>query len=475
MKKPLLFILFTAGLALSVMAQQPAGAATFTKDQLSADLSFLIKTIENVHPHPYHAISKERMGRLRDSVQGLFKDGMTARDAWPGLARIVAALDEGHSNFNHPASFVENMRSGGEKLFPILVNEYDGEALYTRYNLSGDSSLATGDRILSVNGRPVKELVDYFTSFYGGLPVWRQLQVMNDFAGNLAFHGILPPYRVVYRKGDTQKEMVVDGLLFPEIIARVGEIRKKMPATGSSSPYTFSRLENNTGYLNFRSMRDLDRFSVFLDSVFTEIKNNPVSGLIIDLRQNGGGNSALGEKLLSYITDKPYLMAAGTLWKVSEEYKAFIREQEKTNSVYASAGFQHYLKFENGKLIGSDKLKPRKPAGNPLRYTGKTCFLIGPRTFSSANMLANAIKDFQLATLIGEPTGEPANDYGEMYWNKLPNTGFSFSTCSKQFVRANGDKDDPNPILPDITVKQDRASGKDDVLEYAKKWMLGGN
>ena len=112
-----------------------------------------------------------------------------------------------------------------------------------------------------------------------------------------------------------------------------------------------------------------------------------------------------------------------------------------------------------------------KPGNNPLRYSGKVCVLIGPNTFSSANMLSNAIKDFKLATLIGEPTGEPANDYGELYWNKLPNTQLSFSTCSKQFIRANGDSHDPNPILPDLVVKQNSNSNKDDVLDFAKGWL----
>jgi len=49
-------------------------------------------------------------------------------------------------------------------------------------------------------------------------------------------------------------------------------------------------------------------------------------------------------------------------------------------------------------------------------------------------MLSNAIKDYKLAILIGEATGKAPNDYGELYINKLPNTGLSFYTCSKQFI-----------------------------------------
>jgi C-terminal processing protease CtpA/Prc len=87
-------------------------------------------------------------------------------------------------------------------------------------------------------------------------------------------------------------------------------------------------------------------------------------------------------------------------------------------------------------------------------------------------MLSNVIKDYKLATIIGEPTGEAPNDYGELYWNKLPHTGLSFYTCSKQFIRANGGAADPNPVLPDIVIKQNPNNLKDEVLEFAKEWVI---
>jgi C-terminal processing protease CtpA/Prc len=95
--------------------------------------------------------------------------------------------------------------------------------------------------------------------------------------------------------------------------------------------------------------------------------------------------------------------------------------------------------------------------------------LIGPNTFSSANMTANAIQDYHLATLVGEPTGEPVNDYGELIFLRLPNTGLSFATSTKQFVRANGDSKDPHPVLPKYTIADDPTTPQDEALEFVKK------
>ena len=111
-----------------------------------------------------------------------------------------------------------------------------------------------------------------------------------------------------------------------------------------------------------------------------------------------------------------------------------------------------------------------KPTDISHPFKGKVCFLIGPRTFSSANMLAATVKDFKLATLIGEPTGEPGNDYGELCDIKLPNTGFLAFTSTTIWVRPNNDKKDNNPILPDYAVKRS-TTGHDNVLQFAEKWL----
>jgi hypothetical protein len=34
---------------------------TFSRQQIKDDISFLIKTVENVHPNPYHDITKKKL------------------------------------------------------------------------------------------------------------------------------------------------------------------------------------------------------------------------------------------------------------------------------------------------------------------------------------------------------------------------------------------------------------------------------
>ncbi len=445
---------------------------TFPRQEVKEDLAFFIRTIENVHPNPYHSISKEKFNLFSDSLGRTLKENVSLTEVWAFFSRLIAAFDEGHSTVAYPSVIQQQIKEGKIRIFPVLIREFNREGLLVRYDLSNDSLLKPGDLITHINGRSAKDLMQFLTSFYGGLPSWRTTQTLRDFGGQLLLHQVLPPYHIRYSSGGENKETFIQAVTLSVLQARAAEVRKRTSAsTTSTAPYSFERMDGNIGYINFRSMRDLPVFEKFLDSVFTEIKNKSMEGLIIDLRQNGGGNSVLGERLISYISDKPYRMGGGSRWKVSDEYKEFVREQAKTNQVYASGSFQQYLNRKTGDIIGGTAGKPQRPGKNGLRFEGRVAILTGPTTFSSANMLSNAIKDYQLATIIGEATGEPCNDYGELYWNKLPRTGLLFYTCSKQFIRANGDANDLNPVLPDIEVKQDPNSLKDDVLNYAKEWM----
>jgi C-terminal processing protease CtpA/Prc len=467
-------ILCLLGLLLpAFLFSQTESEKMFTRQEIQEDLAFFIKTIENVHPNPYHSVSKENFKSLSDSLDGILKDNVSLSEAWTFFSRLIAAYDEGHSTVAYPSAIQQQIKEGKVRIFPVLVREFNGEGLLVRYDLSKDSVLKTGDLITHINGRSAGDLMQYLTSFYGGLPSWRTTQTLRDFGGQLLLHQVVPPYRIRYKSGGENKEVVIQAVTLGELQARAVEVRKRISvSTISTAPYSFERTAENIGYINFRSMQDLPVFEKFLDSIFTNIKNKPVKGLIIDLRQNGGGSSVLGEKLISYISSKPYRMGGGSRWKVSDEYKTFIQERAKTNPVYASGSFQHYLERKTGDIISGTAGKPQSPGKNGLRYKGKVAVLTGPNTFSSANMLSNAIKDYGLATIIGEATGEPCNDYGELYWTKLPRTGLLFYTCSKQFIRANGDANDPNPVLPDIEVKQDPNSLKDDVLKYAKEWLM---
>ncbi len=97
-------------------------------------------------------------------------------------------------------------------------------------------------------------------------------------------------------------------------------------------------------------------------------------------------------------------------------------------------------------------------------FMGKTCFLIGPNTFSSANFLADAIKTYKLSTLIGLATGEYTNDFGEQLKFTLPNTNSYIFVSSTYDIGANGNSSIFEPVYPDFMVQYD-------ALTFAINWI----
>lgn len=439
----------------------------FTKQQLQQDILFMHRKMEEVHPNLYHSVTKEAYTQLRDSLANTLPDSLTASDAWPKLARLVAAINEGHTMLHGIKDEMKFLKESGYPLFPVNFKTFDGKHLIVREDASTESVLQTGDKVTAINGLPASTLMALFTAAYGGLQNWKELNALQDFIVAMYRHQLTAPYRIQYLSGNSVKEVVYKGMPYPLYAERLKAIRKSTQAK-QVVPYTFERLEGNVGYLNLRTFgTDYKRFDSFLQAAFNDLKTNGIKGLIIDLRKNGGGNSELGNRLLHFITGKPYRMSGGVSWKVSQPYKDFISNMDSATK----ASFSFYTQKQNGAFI-TDEATAKAPPANALRYKGPVCVLIGPNTFSSANMLAVTIKDFDLATLIGEPTGEPGNDYGETLTMQLPHTGIPFVTSTKQFIRPNGDTKDNGAIEPHILVKTEANHNNDNVKAYAIQWVL---
>lgn len=81
------------------------------------------------------------------------------------------------------------------------------------------------------------------------------------------------------------------------------ELLRLKSIPGKRNPIVYRSLENNIGYVNIKSFYD-DKIVTLFDSVFSKIIET--DALIIDLRENGGGNGRVGWTILGYFTDNPF-------------------------------------------------------------------------------------------------------------------------------------------------------------------------
>jgi len=223
-------------------------------------------------------------------------------------------------------------------------------------------------------------------------------------------------------------------------------------------------VEDEVGLISYNSCTDYEVFKEFLENTFKIIKEKNINKVIIDIRENSGGDSELNNLLLSYITIIPFQQSSGRYWKVSYEAKIAYKNNPVYGENFGQEFLNRYNRSENQSIIESfedELIQPIKPENY---FTGKTCVLIGPSTFSSANFLADAIKTYKLSTLIGSATGELTNDFGEVISFTLPNSGNYIYVSSTYDIGANGNPNLFEPVYPDIQTKED-------ALKYALNWI----
>ncbi|MCF0203082.1 MAG: S41 family peptidase [Bacteroidaceae bacterium] len=201
-----------------------------------------------------------------------------------------------------------------------------------------------------------------------------------------------------------------------------------------SAGLKYKLLDDNIGYVYYSSFSSgLGEGN--LDAVLNEFSS--CNGLIIDVRENGGGYITYAEKFAARFTNKEVLV--GYL-------------QHKTGT---------------GHNDFSDMQEKRVKPSSGFRWQKRVVVLTNRSVFSAANEFVSYMKCFPNVIVVGDRTGGGS---GMPFSSELPN-GWSirFSACpsydpNKQQIEFGIDPD----IKVDIT-EEDEMSGIDTIIETARK------
>ena len=432
-------------------AQTPVPEPTFSAPVVQADLDALWAALIDVGAQPFRTSNRATVEALYHTTRAAITSPMTTRQAWLAVAPMLGALNDGHVTLGFPDPL-----NSAPRLFPL------------RFALSPDNQLvvigdrtntiAIGSTIDAIDNVPAATYRDTTLGAFGGQTelLHRTRVSMAGAWSATALFGTGPTFGVRWRSPDGTTHQA-DLLALPPV-------RSTSPS--AFQPYTYRTLKNGSiGYIDYRSCEDLARFKTFLVDTFTAIKLNPIRALIIDVRRNGGGDSDLNDALWSYVTTKPFKQFGGIIEKSCTRLKGEYGP-DKYKMIYGDEAWN----APDGKIIesGNDpNVNLTHPGPLPLRYTGPVYLLISAQTFSSAMACALAAKDYGLATVLGEETGEPVNSTGEVYAFTTPGIGLRAYLTTKVFLAPKPHPNDQG-VVPDIavtTTPSDIAAGRDPVLD----------
>jgi len=425
-----------------------------TKNAIT-DINYMIETIEKIHYNPYFSIEKKQFNKNKNELFNKFEsDSISFKKFVRAGMKLAAQMSGGHTSLDWK----------NKNLFPELMlykfipftGKLSNDSQHLIVTRSTTLDIKKGTFIKSINGIRIVDLYKECMSYIGGIESFKNVTCEKVFPLYLFFtNTISAPYYIEF--SDTKKELEIVGLDVSELNAFISQDQQK-------ENYIFEIVEGEVGLISYNSCTDYEGFKEFLEKTFKEIKEKNINKLIIDIRENSGGNSSLNELLLSYITTIPYQQSSGRYWKVSNQAKISFKNSPGFEKLFGKEFMKKYNESKNQTIIESfeeELIQSIKPKNY---FIGKTCVLIGPSTFSSANFLADAIKTYKLSTLIGSATGELTNDFGEVISFTLPNSENYIYVSSTYDIGANGNPNLFEPVYPDIQTNEN-------ALKYALKWI----
>jgi hypothetical protein len=395
------------GLLLGVKGESPDPSGV-TPEQWRKDLKYFAEQLVKRHKNAFHFTTKEQFER---AIADLDKDipELAPHQVVVRIMEITASIGDGHTGIHLPSS----------SNYPVGLFWF-GEELRVVAAAKGDETAkqALGAKVVKVNGLPIAEVRDRVKRVIcPNENTWYEMNVSAAFIGRpeiLHTLGVVPSTQsaTFTFEGDDGKSFDLDLTpikVQPGTAPVFTSASATMPVSRQhpTDALWFTLLpDGKTVYANFRRYDSLERDA---KALFELVDSSKATRLVLDLRQNGGGD------------------------------------------------------FFKGRHSLVERVKKR-PA---INTKGHFYVLVGRRTFSAA--MANAVdfrKDTQ-AILVGEPIGERPNSYSENDEMTLPNSKLviSYSTRYYKFV----DEDVP-AVLPDVRIDPtwpDFKAGKDAALERA--------
>lgn len=200
----------------------------------------------------------------------------------------------------------------------------------------------------------------------------------------------------------------------------------------NSSGLTYQILENNIGYVYCSSFSN-GIGDGNLDYMLKEMEL--CDGLIIDVRNNGGGNLTTAQKLASRFTNEKILVG--------------------------------YMSHKTGP--GHNEFSTPEPVylepSNGIRWQRKAVVLANRRSYSSTNDFVNCMKSMPLVTIMGDKTGGGS---GLPFSSEIPN-GWSirFSAAPMYDSEMNQIEFGIDPDMRVDMTEEDILRGKDTIIEEA--------
>lgn len=384
-----------------------------TAEQVKEDRNLAIAYMENVHP--YFILEKDRTAyeAAKQNYMKVASSEMLVRDFQAATAEYICFFKDGHTRLRWSEEEYVDLRStyhdgktyvveNGE-ITDVYIKEFGGVAITTIYETIDKMFPAENEMAEAINRYNYVDGKN-FLDFVGSKIVDDQISVVFS-DGTEGVYGFYNPSELSGLQEEYQgNSWYMDGEIF---------------------------------VVDFNVCVDDEELKIIAAELSSRIDQG-CNKVIIDVRENGGGNSQACTRLLE------------AMGMEAPEYDMVIRyskEAKEQRGYLRSSGMYRWSAKSDGK------------ANN-----GVNLVVLSDRyTFSSATMMCVYVRDGKLGTIIGEPSSNMPSAYGDILYFSLPNSHLYGTVSHKQFIRPD-EKNKERMLVPDIQTSSENAYNE--ALEY---------
>jgi hypothetical protein len=375
----------------------PAQRLELTTAQWQEDLDELVRILKSEHGAPFHRVSAEQFDREVEHIRSAIP-GLSGIEVALAFRRLGALIGDGHTSVDLPK---------GMPRFPIEF--YFFEDGLRVVGAATEYRKLTGARLVAINDVPVSEVVDRLRAFVAsGETEWFYRSNLPDLIVRpdvlrAAAIGKASKFSFAF---ESNKKQYQENLAASEISEQVTpENGKPLWQRNAKQDFWSERFNDGSVYVNWRSY---DGLADHGNALLRDLDVRHPRRLIVDLRDNDGGDYNAGRSFIDEIKKRPWLNKQGVLY-----------------------------------------------------------VLIGRKTFSAAMTNAVDFKTMTEAILVGEPAGAAPNNWQEVRRFNLPNSGLRVGVSTRYYAFLPGSSE----LRPDEYVPP-APSNWSDVLDKAVRYIL---
>jgi hypothetical protein len=402
------------------------------------DIALLRQAYGALHPGLLRYSTAAAMERRFDGLARAFDTAPDLAGRYLALSRFLATLKCGHSyaNFYNQPTLVQSALFEGRTRLPFRFL-WLGERMIVTADPTG-AGLKPGVEVTHVDGRPAAEILRRLMTVAradgSNDDKRRRLMSVTGDEGYQSFDVFHPLMFGGHERYDlrvTDPNGRCRAVRVDAIDLATRRAQSVGPAREPGAPLWRFAITGRTAVLTMPTWALYDSqwdWRRWLDATFEEIAVRGAAGLIIDIRDNEGGDNC-GDAILARLIGAPlamedrlrlvrYRRVPDTLMPYLETYDPSFRDWGAAARPYDARYFRLAQSNEDGRPAG--EISPKGP-----RFRGKVAVLIGPENSSATFIFAQRLRRAGLGVLVGEPTGgnQRGLNGGAFFFLRLPESG----------------------------------------------------